>query len=332
MKTGLYGALALALLATGCHYRERVNQDLWERELRLQEDCIDRLRWQLEDSQYALAEANRKIDTLKKEVDVLRGEEGAPPAVPHSILGPTEDERGEAPRVPPAPRLPAIEPGLPFTPGETGTGFEPSEESLPPPSASRTRVSPASHSSVNRAPLVERLDPDAEVDRIVIDSDRSGGLNTDGRPGDDVLSVVIEQFDKAGERVLAPGDITIVVVDPALDGDEGRIARWQFDAEEVEKQVRRNREGGAICYELPWPTPPQHSDLRLFVRFATFDGRRLEADLPIDVQLPSDTTYKDKTAKAGSYDSDAEESESEMAESNARPEKTARRPTWSPYR
>ena len=85
--------------------------------------------------------------------------------------------------------------------------------------------------------------------------------------------------------MLAPGDVSIVVVDPALAGREARIARWNFDADEVAQHVRRNRDGGSLHFELPWPTPPQHSDLRLFVRFTTYDGRRLEANLPIEVQL-----------------------------------------------
>ena len=76
-----------------------------------------------------------------------------------------------------------------------------------------------------------------------------------------------------------------MVVDPALEGRAARIARWDFDADEVADHVRRNRDGGSLQFELPWPTQPQHSDLRLFVRFITFDGRRLEANLPIEVQL-----------------------------------------------
>ena len=85
--------------------------------------------------------------------------------------------------------------------------------------------------------------------------------------------------------MLAPGDLSIVVVDPALEGRAARIARWDFEADELPDHVRRNRDGGSLQFELPWPTQPQHNDLRVFARFTTYDGRRLEANLPIDVPL-----------------------------------------------
>ncbi len=85
--------------------------------------------------------------------------------------------------------------------------------------------------------------------------------------------------------VMAPGDVSIVVVDPALEGSAARIAKWSYDSDQIAQYVRRNHDGGSLRFELHWPTPPEHSDLRLFVRFTTFDGRRLEANLPIEAQV-----------------------------------------------
>ena len=69
-----------------------------------------------------------------------------------------------------------------------------------------------------------------------------------------------------------------------------RIARWNFDSDEVAEHVRRNRDGGIDCNSnFPGQHHREHSDLRLFVRFTTYDGRRLEANLPIEVQLADDT-------------------------------------------
>ncbi len=144
----------------------------------------------------------------------------------------------------------------------------------------------------------ERLNPDANVDHIVLDPGLNGGIDAEGQPGNEQLSVVIEQLDARNARVLAPGDVTIVVVDPKLPKSEARIARWKFDGEEVAQHVRRNRDGGSLHFELPWPTPPEHSDLRLFVRFVTYDGRRLDASLPIEVQLAGDGPGKWRKSKA----------------------------------
>jgi hypothetical protein len=168
--------------------------------------------------------------------------------------------------------------------------------------------------------------------------------------------VVIEQRDASDDRVLAPGDVSIVVVDPALTGPESRIARWNFESDEVAGHVRKNHDGGSLQFELPWPKLPEHSDLRLFVRFTTFDGRRLEANLPIDVKLaesnPNGWT-KAKTAvvvhspdsnnhdadwsdasqfKRSIYDRNSDDSDSGTAADTPQREASRSRPAWSPYR
>ena len=96
----------------------------------------------------------------------------------------------------------------------------------------------------------------------------------------------------------APGDISIVVVDPAIEGNAGRIARWSFDADQIAQYVRRNHDGGSLRFELHWPSSPEHSDLRLFVRFTTFDGRRLEANLPIEAQVADAESAKHRWTKS----------------------------------
>ena len=169
--------------------------------------------------------------------------------------------------------------------------------------------------------------------------------------------MAIEQRDAEGKRVLAPGDLSIVVVDPALEGRAARIARWDFEADELADHVRRNRDGGSLQFELPWPTQPQHNDLRVFARFTTYDGRRLEANLPIDVPLgdfgfldhgwrKSTTAISTKTpaaadARAASesapssnrrsvYETDDNDSESPV--SDTAPRAASQRPAWSPNR
>ena len=99
MKAGILvflAGLSLLPLSSGCAsmYRNRVNQDLWERELRLQEDCIYRLKWQLEDTQRALAEANQRLGTANKAADVMRG--GPELRLPPSSPG---NRGGEAPSI-----------------------------------------------------------------------------------------------------------------------------------------------------------------------------------------------------------------------------------------
>jgi hypothetical protein len=298
MKTGIVLALLPVVLLSGCcnYYKNRVNQQLWERELRLQENCIYQLRWQLEDKCRELDAANARNNSLNRQTDVLRddshGPNFAPPAGVPAPSGTSGGRSTEAPRLPPAPKLPDIDIGQPFTPGGSnappagsGSSLKKGPELRGPTltQASYTTVGPESRRP-NEMPS-DRPNPDAEVERIILNPGMTGEVNTSGKPGAGVLNVVIEQRDARGSRVLAPGDISIAVVDPAIEGDAGRIAKWNFEADKIAQYVRRNHDGGSLRFELHWPTPPEHSDLRLFVRFTTFDGRRLEANLPIEAQV-----------------------------------------------
>jgi hypothetical protein len=361
MKTGLLFVLMSAVVFSGCRSQSRVNQQLLERELRLQEDCIWRLKWALEDQQRALDDARAQADTFKKEADTVRGKASAGPDLtpPSTILAPAQGGRdSEAPRLPPAPGVPSGDlveppPGVAPTLRAPGTSREPS---------SPRRSSPPRPKEVFEGPAItqasavseprsrtrdmenppERLNPDLTIDRIVLNEAMSGGLNLDGKPGDELLGVAIEQRDAKDARMIAPGDVSIVVVDPALDGKASKIARWDFDSEEVARHVRRNREGAALQFELPWPKLPAHSDLRLFVRFTTYDGRKLEANLPIEVELTESGGWKQKPEVAPAVHEEAEPPAPSQTDAPAppnpeeaptsEPPPAARRSKWAPNR
>jgi hypothetical protein len=354
------------LVFSGCAtaYKERVNQALWERELRLEEDCNWKLRWQMEDMQRQLDEANQRAGTARKEADIFRDQNGAASGPdlngPPPAFNPSSSSRGsESPTLPPAPKLPEIEQGQQFNPSappssgkkSSGNGASSSPNELRGPALSKAEYL----APVDQVPnAAEKLNPNVEVERISLNPGLTGALDTHGDSKDEQLSVAIEQRDAGDRRVLAPGDVSIVVVDPALAGTESRIARWNFDSDEVARHVRKNHDGGSLQFELPWPKLPEHSDLRLFVRFTTFDGRRLEANLPIDVKLADskpgewtkaklattgrntdsrDTDWTDAPpAKRSVYDRNADDSESETNSDKPQREAARNRPAWSPYR
>ncbi len=363
MRTGLLIVALPALILSGCMHQARNNQQLLERELRLQEDCIWRLKWAMEDQQRALDDARQQAETFKKEADALRGKAATGPDLspPSSILAPSGGGgRDRDPsQLPPAPNTgPLVEPGteiappaLPPVPGKSGSSGGSGRSNPPRPKTEISGPAFTQASAISEIPsqrpvdsshVAERLNPDVKIDRILLDEGLSGGLNLDGKPGDELLSVAIEQRDAKDSQIIAPGDVSIVVVDPSVEGRAAKIARWDFDADEVAKHVRRNRQGAALQFELPWPKQPEHSDLRLFVRFTTYDGRKLEANLPIEVQLAGSRGWtKSQVSLAGHEDhapanstqeDDAVDSpESDTAASNES-SSTARRSKWSPHR
>src|SRR5690606_18255223 len=64
---------------------------------------------------------------------------------------------------------------------------------------------------------------------IQLSSLMTGGLDTDGEPGHDALSVVLIPHDGDGELVKVPGQIEIEALDPSHAGGAQRIGHWKFD-------------------------------------------------------------------------------------------------------
>jgi hypothetical protein len=125
-----------------------------------------------------------------------------------------------------------------------------------------------------------------DVCRVVLSGLLTGGYDSDGRPGDEGIAVVLQPRDARGRAVGAPADVSVVVLDPALEGEAARVARWDVPAAETAAHLRNAGADRTIRLEMPWPSdPPVHSRLYLFVRYTTRDGRQLQAEGPIQIAL-----------------------------------------------
>lgn len=116
----------------------------------------------------------------------------------------------------------------------------------------------------------------------------TGGWNSDGAPGDEGVFILLEPRNARGQVVPTIGDVSLVLIDPAIVGEGGRYARWDFTAQDAAATYRPAVAGGSagLHFELTWPdAPPTHSRLKLFVRFTTEDGRRFQADRDLKIDL-----------------------------------------------
>ena len=114
----------------------------------------------------------------------------------------------------------------------------------------------------------------------------TGPYNPDGQPGDEGITVGLAPLDARGQLVPAAAPISIVLIDPAISDASGRVARWDLTAEQIAALSQTLSEGESLRLAFVWPKQtPQHKRLHLFVRYVTADGRKLQADMPLEVDI-----------------------------------------------
>ena len=117
----------------------------------------------------------------------------------------------------------------------------------------------------------------------------TGGMDTDGNPGDEGLRVILQPRDKAGDVVKRAGAVEVELFDLARTEGDRRIARWEFTVDQTAREWVSGLLGvSGYSFQLPWPggRRPEHSHLTLMARFTTLDGRPLTAQTDLKIQLP----------------------------------------------
>jgi hypothetical protein len=269
--------LLLSLCALGC--KTDPNQVLIERDLRLQEDRIYELESMLEECCGAREATIRENQALKKEL--AGGDRGAGPDYRSpASTSPGDSQPDRRPRRDKTPKL------------EPPTIELPEPSSTPP--ADLPGATPPEVPGGKQSALIGSGPPT----QIVINKRLTGGLNRGAEPGDEGIMVAFEPRDAQGRLVKVPGAVSVVVLDPSLEGEAGRIARWDFELDEVPAHFRNTAFGRGLQFELPWPTdPPKNRDLRLFVRFITPEGRKITAETPITVRTANDLPRIERKTK-----------------------------------
>jgi hypothetical protein len=311
------GLIGLAL--AGCHSDPEVAY--------LQRDNLKKER-EIERLQYRVEELE---ESLNSAAPVQPGITSGVPPVMHTMEdqpGPASTRPGPA-LTPPARTNPEPEISLPGVLVSPGTPVpEVPERMRVPGSGGPTRQGPppgelpagesSQWSPAGGRPLPGALAPaeNSVVAQITLHPALTGGIGSGGQPGDEGLLVVVEPRDFGGNIIHAPGDISVALLDPALSGEQARLARWDFSAAETQGMIRTGSQPG-IHLRLPWTATPAHDRLKVFVRYTTRDGRKLQVERLIGVALSGSPPARREAVA----DFDATETAS-------RPQ----RPQWSPVR
>ena len=321
MKTWQIVLLGLAAASiAGC--KTDPNQVLLERDLRRQENEIYRLRDQLEDCQAELQAARRCVATSHGGAATT----GSPAAAEAGELEAPNVHMPDEPLKTQGPERVASPPGRPeAAPQSPRAPAVPDSEAPPSHYKSSSQLRGSREFSV-----AGRNADSAEVRQITFNQSLTGGYVAEENPNEQGLQVVIEPRDKQGRLLAAPADVQVAVLDPKLPGQEARVARWNLTAAETAGQLRGGADSG-IHLTLPWRNNrPKHAKLHLFVRYLTGDGRKVEADQPIEVVLPGDRAAGWTPSPQGASNWSAAEAASTRTADRSNDD--ARRPTWSPER
>jgi len=303
-------AILLSVLA-GCRSQPYVNAHI---------ESVNAEYRQLEDYVYALEAENAR---LQQEIDSLRlpsttsrspagqsapGRGGifrrSPSATPNRrqpetetappTEGPVIEMPGSTPPAQPSGRRSTLQrpETVPTAPADTPPNVElparrpenlspPAEEPLPLPAAPHGDVGPSVPGTIELPPT------DRKITHLFLNPLATGGADFNGQPGDDGLRIVVEPRNASDQFVAEAGTISVVLLDPDREGEAARVARWDFDQSATRQLLAASTPGRGIKLEMPWPAAaPDANRLKLFVRYETPDGRRLQADREIFVAQP----------------------------------------------
>jgi hypothetical protein len=300
MKTWMLALAWMSLALAGCKTDPAVT--LMERDNRLKEDEIWRLRGQIEDLQDALEAQGARPTGVVPAPGLVSPAPGTP--VGPDLRGPLPPAAGVAPST--APPSPSTKPAAPARPKR------PSPEDYLPPDVLKPPVinvdpgpigpvdgrqsQPAPRSSSSSRGKAGALAArrghgrnavsaaSAKVTQVTLNKSLTGGYQQEGKPGDQGVRLVIEPRDSQGRVLAAPADISVAAFDPALGKDAPPVARWHVTAAQAARMTSGQVPG--IPLSLAWPAvPPAHDSLQLFVQYKTADGRQFQIDGPVQVAI-----------------------------------------------
>ncbi len=312
--TAIVGGLALP---SGCRRRDPYTDGYLEITRAEKMDLEDQI-YALEDQ---LAQREREIESLRARTPTGKasGSRNAPAGTP-----PMLDDSELLP--------PSIEPGVPFEPqielppveatpqpktrtsrntptlakppavalvehtelappdsDEAEAAAEPSEAPEEPSPEASPR---AAHASF-RAPLAPTEIEDTLVTNLFINPFHTKGVELDQQPGDDGITLLFEPRNAAGQCVPQAGEVTVVLLDPAVEGEGARVARWELSKTEVGKRILDARPERGVKAQLKWPEErPQHGKLKIFVRYTNTNGEQIETRSDVFITLPGELSQR----------------------------------------
>ncbi len=113
----------------------------------------------------------------------------------------------------------------------------------------------------------------------------TGGLDEDGKPGDEALQVLVEPRDIDGHTLKTPGTLFIAAQEILPEGLKRPLSQWEISGEALHRSWRSGLITTGYSVVLPWKTWPTTEKVRVVARFVLADGRAFEAEKDVTIRL-----------------------------------------------
>ena len=113
----------------------------------------------------------------------------------------------------------------------------------------------------------------------------TGGVDEDGKPGDESLVVAIIPRDDDGTAVKVPGQAVIAVYEISPQGLKSQIGQWNVTHDQLRKAWKSGLLSSGYFVPLQWDKLPGTDRLRIVARFTSNDGQTFEADKDVTVRV-----------------------------------------------
>lgn len=142
-------------------------------------------------------------------------------------------------------------------------------------------------SDLSAPPSAEEAETALRITDIEIVSLLSGGLDRDGVPGDELLTLLVSPRDASGETLRTSGRLIIEAFDFSTGGDQQRIGRWEFTGSKLTDLWHSGVIGRGFRLVDRWQTSPSGETVTVHARLVTSDGRQFDKTTQLKVTPPS---------------------------------------------
>ena len=112
----------------------------------------------------------------------------------------------------------------------------------------------------------------------------TSGIDRDGQPGDEQLSILLYPHDEDGGLVKLNGTLELRALDMTAPKDQQEISVWNYSLEETKEAWHSGFLAAGFLLEESWQKPVQGAEITLHARFKTADGRQFDAVQPLRIR------------------------------------------------